>query len=225
MRILLVEDEADIAANLQKYLRKNEFEVDIANSLHVAWEFIQSINYPVVILDRMLPDGDGLTLIAKSHGLNSVPRFLVLSALDKVDDKVEGLDVGANDYLTKPFEPKELLARVQAMLRIARPRDNGTELIGNLRYDRGTRQFYAKDHLMELRRREHAILEVLITRSQQIVSRAEIIDQVYGFDEYPSANTIDSHLSRLRQKLSQTSAGVNIHTARNLGYLLKVIDA
>lgn len=224
MRILLVEDEADIALNLQKYLQGHDFQVDIAETLTIAWESVQSIDYPLVVLDRRLPDGDGIQLIVKSQRLDTVPRFLVLSALGDVDDKIQGLNIGASDYMAKPFEPKELLARIQAMLRMPRPRDGGVVTIANLSYDRGTRQFSVNGEAFDLRRRELELLEVLITRSRQIVSRDDLFDRLYGFDEIPSANTLDSHISRLRNRLAEAGSGARIQTARNLGYLLQEED-
>ena len=224
MRLLLVEDEADIAFNLQKYLRTNDFEVDIAETLTIAWESVQSIDYPLVVLDRRLPDGDGVELINRSQRLQTVPRYLILSALGDVDDKIHGLNLGASDYMVKPFEPKELLARIQAMLRMPRPKDGGVVSVGSLSYDRGARQFNVKGEAFELRRRELEILEVLITKSRQIVSRDDLFDRLYGFDEIPSANTLDSHISRLRTRLAEAATGVKIQTARNLGYLLQEED-
>lgn len=224
MRILLVEDEADIALNLQRYLQGQDFQVDIAETLTIAWESVQSIDYPLVVLDRRLPDGDGVQLIVKSQRLDTVPRFLVLSALGEVDDKVQGLNLGASDYMAKPFEPKELLARIQAMLRMPRPKDGGVVTIAELSYDRGTRQFSVDGEAFDLRRRELEILEVLITRPRQIVSRDDLFDRLYGFDEIPTANTLDSHISRLRNSLSKAGTGVRIQTARNLGYLLQEED-
>ncbi len=225
MRILLVEDEADIATTVAKFLRGKNFEVDIAENLHFAWESVRSIDYPLVLLDRRLPDGDGVQLIVRSQHLQRVPRYLILSALGDVDQKVDGLNIGASDYMVKPFEPRELLARIQAMLRIPRPKDGGVVTVGNLSYDRGSRQFMVNEETIALRRRELEILEVLITRARQIVSREELFDSLYGFDEMPSANTLDSHISRLRNRLAETNSRVIIHTARNLGYLLREGDA
>ncbi len=224
MRILLVEDEADIALNLQKYLQGHDFQVDVAETLAIAWESVQSIDYPLVVLDRRVPDGDGVELIRRSQRLKTAPRYLVLSALGDVDDKVHGLNLGASDYMAKPFEPKELLARIQAMLRMPRPRDSGVVSIANLSYDRAARQFSVGDEALKLRRRELEILEVLITRPRQIVSRDDLFDRLYGFDQIPSANTMDSHIYRLRSRLAESGTGVKIQTARNLGYLLQEED-
>ncbi|MDH5619832.1 MAG: response regulator transcription factor [Gammaproteobacteria bacterium] len=224
MRLLLVEDESQIAANLKKFLHQHGFVVDVAENLRIAWESVQSIDYPLAILDRRLPDGDGVELIRKSRRLKKVPRFLVLSALGDVDDKVHGLNLGANDYMAKPFDPKELLARVEAMLRTPRARSQGCVTVGNLTYDRGARVFSVGGQGLDLRRREMEVLEVLITRTQQIVSRDELFDRLYGFDSIPAANTLDSHISRLRTRLAATRAGVVIRTARNLGYILQQDD-
>lgn len=220
MRILLVEDESDIALNLKKYLKQQKFEVDIASTISYAWNALNLVDYPLVILDRRLPDGDGIELIRKSQRLTKVPRYLILSALGEVVDKIHGLNLGANDYMTKPFEPDELLARIKAMLRMPRLSSGGVITLTNLSYDRGSRQFSIGGEVFELRRREMEILEMLITRKDQIVSRENLFDRLYGFEEIPSENTLDSHVSRLRRRLVEVKADVKIQAARNLGYLL-----
>lgn len=221
MRLLLVEDEVEIARNMQKFLHANEFDVDVAENLRIAWEAVQSIDYPLVILDRRLPDGDGVDLIRRSRRLSTIPRYLILSALGDVNQRIDGLNLGAGDYMAKPFEPKELLARIRAMLRMPRPKDGGIVSIGGLSYDRAARQFKVQGNPLELRRREFDILEVLTIRQKNLVGRDDLVDHVYGFDEAPTANTLDSHISRLRQRLVESGAGVKIQTARNLGYVLQ----
>ena len=221
MRILLVEDEFDLARSTARFLKANDYEVDVAGTLAIAWEYLKEIDYALVLLDRRLPDGDGLSLIAKSQRLTRVPRFLILSALGDVDDKVAGLDTGASDYIVKPHESKELLARIRATLRLPRAVNQGQTEIGALHYDRATRQFQVKGEDLELRRREFVILELLALRPRNIVRRNEIIGRIYGFDEAPSSNALESHISRLRHRLHEAGAGVQIQTARGLGYLLR----
>ena len=221
MRILLVEDEHRLARSTARFLHQYNFSVDIVETLAVAWESIRSIDYSLVLLDRRLPDGDGLQLIVMSQKLERVPRFLVLSALGDVNDRVHGLNIGAGDYLVKPYAPEELLARIRAMLRLPRENHHGVVAIGRLRYDRATRNFSVEKRSLELRRRELLILELLSTNAGRIVERDRILDRMYGFEEIPSSNSLESHVSRLRSRLRKEKAGVEIHTARGLGYLLK----
>ena len=221
MRILLVEDEFDLAEGTAKYLRANEFDVDIAENLSVAWESVQSIEYPLVLLDRRLPDGDGLTLIVRCQRLQRIPRFLILSALGDVDQKVDGLNVGANDYVVKPCEPKELLARIGAMLRLPRPANQGCIEVGKLKYDRAARAFEICGEGFELRRSEFIILETLAINARHIVRKREILDRIYGFDEVPVSNSLESNVSRLRRRLKGADSGIEIHTARGVGYMLR----
>ncbi len=220
MRILLVEDEIELAKNTAKFLREHDFDVDLAESVSIAWASLREIDYSIVLLDRRLPDGDGLSLIVKAQSMTKLPRFLVLSALGDVDDRVAGLDSGAGDYIVKPFEPKELLARIRAMLRIPRSSNQARAEIGGLEYDRAGRLFRVNGKIFDLRRREFVILELLVTKPEQIVRRSEIIDRVYGFDEPPLSNALESHVSRIRKRLKETDAGLYIKTARGLGYML-----
>lgn len=221
MRILLVEDEHQLAERTARYLRANEFDVDVAENLAVAWESVQSIDYPLVLLDRRLPDGDGLDLITRCKHLERVPRFLVLSALGDVEQKVDGLNIGANDYVVKPCDPKELLARIAAMLRVPRSADRGIIELAGVKYDRARRGFEFGGEPVELRRSEFVILELLVTNANKIVRKSEILDRIYGFDDVPVSNSMESNVSRLRGRLKEAGAGVEIHTARGLGYLLR----
>ena len=221
MRILLVEDEKELAESTAQNLRAKDFDVDIAENLTVAWESVQSIDYPLVLLDRRLPDGDGLSLIVRCKRLQRVPRFLVLSALGDVEQKVDGLNVGAHDYIVKPCHPKELLARIEAMLRLPRASKQGLVEVAHLKYDRAKRSFRIGEEDIELRRSEYLILELLITNAGQVVRKNDILDRIYGFDEVPVSNSMESNLSRLRGRLKKADAGVEIHTLRGLGYSLR----
>lgn len=221
MRILLVEDEHQLAQSTARFLRVNGFDVDVAENLAIAWESVQSIDYPLILLDRRLPDGDGLELIARCRSLERTPRFLVLSALGDVEQKVDGLNIGANDYVVKPCDPKELLARVGAMLRSPRASNCGFIELAGIKYDRAKRAFEICGEGVDLRRSELLILELLITNVQKIVRKREILDRIYGFEDIPVSNSMESNISRLRRRLKEAGAGVEIHTARGLGYLLR----
>ena len=221
MRILIVEDEPELAQNTADFLRENGFDVDIVETLCFAWAALQEIDYPLVLLDRRLPDGEGLQLIDQAQRLDKVPRFLVFSALGETDDKVAGLNIGATDYVVKPFEPKELLARIRALLRLPRATRLGAVTIGRLSYDRAAQQFSVGGERFDLRRREFDILESLAARPNHLMRRRDIINRVYGLDEAPSSNAVDSAISRLRARLAAADAGVQIHTARGLGYVLR----
>ncbi|MCH1925069.1 response regulator transcription factor [Shewanella sp. C32] len=223
MRILLVEDEPDIAETTGEYLKKQGFIVDVADSLRFAREAIRSCQYEVVILDRMLPDGDGVELIRFCQQQGLVNRFLVLSAMSQLNDKLAGLSLGADDYITKPFEPQELLARIRVAMRHPLKVVDNNVKVGRLRYDSGSHNIFLDDELFLLSRRELAILVLLMKRANRVIAREAIEQAVYSFDDDITSNTLESHMSRLRKKLLQADAGVSIQTVRGVGYLLKAL--
>ena len=221
MRILLVEDEPEIAKLLGDILHRQKFIFDIAPDLDFAKEALRSHDYALVILDRLLTDGDGLDLVsfARKKGMDN--RFLVLSALGDLSDKVTGLDVGADDYLVKPFEPEELLARIRALLRRPVSRKQTVYKCGKLRYDRESKTVQIHDEVVIFSRRELAIFEVLIRSAGHVVLREKIEAAVYGYDDEIKSNTIEAHMSRIRKLLKLRKSGARIHAVRGVGYILK----
>lgn len=221
MKILLVEDEAKLAEAIRKLLEREKYVVDVAESLAIARVSMLDGVYDLVLLDRMLPDGDGVSLIKHAKKKRQNAHFLILSALGDVDHRVEGLDLGADDYVTKPFEPEELLARIRACLR--RPLPDTSEFIelANLRFERLTRNVSVSGVTTLLPRRELIILETLLQRAGQVVSRQVLESAMYGYDDEVQPNTLDSHVSRLRKNLSGLHANLVIHTIRGVGYMLR----
>lgn len=221
MRFLLVEDEHEIAVLVQGMLHRAKYVVDLAPNLAQSKEALRSYDYPLVIVDRRLPDGDGIALIefARVHRIST--RFLVLSALADLNHRVEGLDIGADDYITKPFEPEELLARINAAVRRPLPEWGTTYSCGAIRFDQRSRAVSIDDKAVTFSRRELSIMEVLLRAAGRVVTRDAIEAAVYGYDDEVQSTTMESHISRIRKSLSQAGAGVEIHAIRGVGYLIK----
>ena len=221
MRFLLVEDEPEIAELVARLLRREGYVVDIAPSLAFGKEAVLGTEYPLVILDRRLPDGDGTELVRFARNRALTTRFLILSALGDVGDLVEGLDIGADDYVVKPFEPEELLARIRAALRRPMPEVSKTWRCGRLAFDQHSRNVTIGDDDVAFSNRELSILETLIQSAGRVVTRDSILTTVYGYDDDIQSNTLESHLSRLRKQLASHEAGVTIHAIRGVGYMMK----
>ena len=227
MRILLVEDDPNLSEAIRRLLRKEGYVVDVADSLRMAKAAVTDHPYEVVLLDRMLPDGEGTALIFHARDAGVRTRFLILSALGDIQERVEGLDLGADDYIVKPFEPDELCARIRAVGR--RPTGDGPRPVefGNLRLDRGSRDVVAMANgesesiPLVLPRRELTLLQTLLERAGRVVTRESLESAMYGYDDLFQSNTLESHVSRLRKHLAETDAGVAIHTIRGVGYMLK----
>lgn len=223
MRILLVEDEVEFAHALRNALERERFIVDWADSLALARESGRSGSHELILLDRTLPDGDGLSLIPQLRTFCPGVPIIVLSARGELTDRVAGLDEGADDYLVKPFEVEEMLARIRAVQR--RPNElapNAVE-VGNMVFDTAHDEATVRGSRLDLPRRELRVLSALVRRRSRTVLRETLEEAVYGFDDEVQSNTLDSHVSRLRRKLSDADAGVEIHAIRGVGYLLKAI--
>lgn len=223
MKILLVEDNGKLAELLQRLLVKAGYIVDLAINIALGKQALLTNNYDVVILDRMLPDGDGLDLIRFDSQVYRKNRFLVLSALHEIGEKVAGLNLGADDYIAKPFEPDELLARIRVALRHPLTAIKNEIHCGNLTFDCDSRSFYYHGKPLVLPRRELAVLESLIKRSERVALREAIESEMYGYDEEIISNTLESHISKLRKNLKEKQISVSICTIRGVGYMLKEI--
>lgn len=221
MRILLVEDELEFAKPLRAVLEKEGFIVDHAATLDLGEEAGAAGVFDLALLDRTLPDGDGLTLVprlrAKSPGL----PVIVLSARGEIADRVEGLDDGADDYLIKPFALAELLARIRAVRRRPGEIENEEIRAGHLTFDVINEEAFVHGRRLELPRRELLVLAALVRRQGRTVAREALEQAVYGFDDEVQSNTLDSHISRLRKKLAETESALEIHPVRGVGYLLR----
>jgi DNA-binding response OmpR family regulator len=217
MRILLVEDEQSVAAFILKGLQEEAYAVDHAGDGVAGLRMAEEETYDAIILDVSLPELDGLSLCRKLRAQGVATPVLMLTARAAVPDRVRGLDSGADDYLTKPFAFDELLARLRALLR--RRRDPLLELqVGPLRIDVLARRVTAGAQAVELRPKEYAILEYLMRNPGRILSRTQILENVWGYEFNPNTNLVDVHVKSLRQKLAEGGAPDVIHTVRGSGY-------
>jgi DNA-binding response OmpR family regulator len=221
MRILLVEDEIEMAAALRAALARRGFVVDRVRTLEDAHLALKEPGVRAVLLDRRLPDGDGLSLLPVLRAMADPPPVIVLTALGQTMERVEGLDAGADDYLVKPFELDELLARLRAVARRRAGAAVEPLTLGALSFDTVHREAQVSGNPLQLPRREIALLDVLLRRSGRVVLRETIEAALFGFDDVPASNTLDSHVSRLRRRLSEAGAGVAIHALRGVGYMAK----
>jgi two-component system OmpR family response regulator len=221
VRVLLVEDEPEMASALATALRGHDMVVDRVATIGLAEEALLTNTYGAVLLDRQLPDGDGLTLIPKLRAGGLQSPIIVLTARGDLAERIAGLNTGADDYLGKPFAIEELLARLRAVLR--RPSDMPAETmhLGQLAYSSEHRQASVGGVALTLPRRELLVLETLLRRSGRTVARSALEEAVYGFDDEIQSNALDTHVSRLRRKLADADAGVEIHAIRGIGYLIK----
>ncbi|MDW9580466.1 response regulator [Sinorhizobium meliloti] len=224
MRILLVEDEVEFAKAMRGALERDRFVADWVTSISLAREASRSQVHELVLLDRTLPDGDGPSLIPQLRVDNPGVPIIVLSARGELSDRVAGLDDGADDYLVKPFDLEEMLARIRAVQR--RPNELAPDeiVVGDLVFDMAFGEARVHGTQLVLQRREVAVLTALIRRRGRVVLRESLEEAVYGFDDAIQSNTLDSHISRLRRKFSDAGAGVEIHTVRGVGYLLRAKD-
>lgn len=221
MRILLVEDEPEMAVALRGALARNDLLVDHAADLAQAMAMAADDVHDAIVLDRQLPDGDGLSLIGRLRARGNTVPVLVLTARGDLADRVAGLDRGADDYLGKPFALEELLARLRALLR--RPAQLQCEVVrvGRLAFDLGHREISVGGAPLPLRRRELLVMEALLRRTGRMVLRPVLMEAVFGVDDEIQSNALDTHVSRLRRKLAEAAAGVTIQGIRGVGYLLR----
>ena len=219
-RVLVVEDDEAIADVLRRSLRAEGHEVqsagDGAEALTVAERFAPDL----VILDLGLPRLDGIEVLKRLRADGDVP-VLILTARTETDDRVEGLDSGADDYLPKPFERAELLARIRALLRRRPPRGSASLVVGNLQLNPDTREVKRGEREIELTNREFELLEYLAQNQKLVVSRERLLEDVWGYDPFEQTNTIDVFISNLRRKLEAGGEPRMLHTKRGAGYVLK----
>lgn len=220
MRILLVEDDKALAEAIRGYLQASAFVVDAAGSLAAARGCLAAAQYAAVFLDLHLPDGDGLQLMPALRRLPDNPIVIVLTARDQVSDRIRGLDAGADDYLTKPYDAGELLARLRAVQRRRSGNASARVQLGSLDIDLGAASVCRDGLPVLLTQKEWALLRVLAGRPHHIHTREALMDALYGFDDEAGSNTLEVFISRLRRKLGRGS----IQTLRGLGYRLAAGD-
>jgi two-component system, OmpR family, response regulator len=220
VKILLVEDEPDMARSISALLKGAGFVTDLAASLCEAQEATRQAAYDLSLVDRRLPDGDGTQLIPHIRSLRPGARVMMLTALDSLSSKVTGLNAGADDYLTKPFQGEELVARVRACLRRPGSESLPPITLGALSFDPATRAVSVDGKPVSLRRRELTLLEALIRRSNRVVTREVLLNEVFSIENDVQSSAMDTLVSRLRQRLIASNADVVILTARGIGYML-----
>lgn len=220
MRILLVEDEPTIANTVRQGLTEAGHAVDVAADGEEGLAYALAADYDVLVLDVMLPKMDGLALLRDLRRRGNKTPTLMLTARDTVDDRVDGLDAGADDYLVKPFAFPELLARIRALLRRP-PLQSGTVLkVGNLEMDTAKYEVRRNGRYIDLSPREFAVLEVLMRHPDQVLSRSQIGEHVWNFDFYNESNVVDVYIGYLRRKIDLDGEQPLLHTVRGVGYRL-----
>jgi two-component system response regulator MprA len=219
-RVLVVEDDEEIAQVLQRSLRLEGYEVRIAGDGEAALDQSIAFNPDLVILDLGLPKLDGIEVARRLRSADDVP-ILMLTARDALEARVEGLDSGADDYLVKPFERQELLARLRALLRRRPPRGSASLVVADLTLNPDTHEVMRADRRIELTQREFELLEYLMRNERIVVPRQRLLEEVWGYDPFATTNTIEVFVSNLRRKLEAGGEARLLHTIRGAGYVLR----
>jgi DNA-binding response OmpR family regulator len=219
-RVLVVEDDDDIAQVLQRSLRMEGYEVRVADDGVAALDQAHAFLPDLVILDLGLPKLDGVDVARELRGRDDIP-ILILTARDALESRVEGLDAGADDYLVKPFERQELLARLRALLRRRPPKGAAPLVVGDLMLNPDTHEVARAERSIDLTQREFELLEYLMRNERIVISRQRLLDEVWGYDPFSVTNTIEVFVSNLRRKLEADGEPRLLHTIRGAGYVLR----
>jgi DNA-binding response OmpR family regulator len=220
MRLLLVEDNKRLAETTKEGLEKESFTVDWFDTVGESEAAIETVSYDAIVLDLGLPDGDGMDILKQLRSRKSSTPVLILTARDGVEDRVKGLDAGADDYLLKPFAMAELIARIRALLRRPGGALGLTLTAGNVSFDTAAREVRIGENVITISRREMGVLEQLMRRYGRVVPKDVLEDKLYGFGEEVTSNSVEVHISRLRKRLTKADANISVHTLRGVGYLL-----
>lgn len=223
MRILLAEDERSLSRAIVKIFEKNNFSVDAVYNGEDALMYLESGNYDVAVLDIMMPRLDGIQVLRKIRGQKISTPVLILSAKSDTEDKVTGLDSGANYYLTKPFDSNELLAAIRAITRKTSEPDSKLSY-GNLTLDRATFELSGPTKSFRLANKEFQMMEVLISNPRQLISAERFMEKIWGYDSSAEINVVWVYISYLRKKLSSLGSDVIIKAHRNSGYSLEKLN-
>ena len=221
MRLLLAEDEKALSKALTAILERNNYSVDAVYDGQSALEYLETDNYDGVILDIMMPKVDGLTVLRKVREKGNLIPILLLTAKSEVDDKVEGLDAGANDYLTKPFHSKELLARIRAITRTQAAQTTSKLTFGNVTLDQATFELSTANGSFRLANKEFQMLELMMSNPHQLISSERFLEKIWGYDSDTEINVVWVYISYLRKKLTALHADIQIKATRNAGYSLE----
>ncbi|MFC0015258.1 MULTISPECIES: response regulator transcription factor [Allobacillus] len=223
--ILIVEDEDKIARVLELELSFEGYTVDKASSGYEAIEKFRTEKWDVVLLDIMLPEMSGIEILRRIRKENEQVAVILLTAKDSIEDKVTGLDLGANDYMTKPFQIEELLARIRAALRLKQKPNNEIDdqwlVFSDLKLNESTREVYRGDRLIELTPREFDLLVYFMNNPRHVLTREQILETVWGFDYYGETNVVDVYVRYVRKKVDGEQDNKLINTVRGVGYVMK----
>ncbi len=222
MRILLAEDELPLSRALVKIFQKNNYSVDAVYNGKDAIEYLESDTYDVAVIDVMMPEADGITVIKTVRAKGNGIPILILSAKSETDDKVLGLDSGANYYLTKPFNSKELLAAIRAITRSKEQNDSKLNF-GNIYLDCSTYELYSSSGSFRLANKEFQMMELLMSNPKHIISAERFMEKIWGFDSETEISVVWVYASYLRKKLLALDADITIKASRNIGYSLEEI--
>jgi two-component system OmpR family response regulator len=218
MRILVVEDDAVLAAALTRALNQSAYAVDLVGDGEAANDALATTTYDLVVLDIALPRLDGLAVLRRLRDRRVQTPVLMLTARDTLEDRVLGLDSGADDYMTKPFDLPEFEARVRALIRRGHSAPGSSMVHGRLRLDVAARRLFYDDQPLEMSARELALTELFLARQGRVVSKEQMIDHLFGFGDDVGSNAIEVYVHRVRRKLEPL--GIEIRTVRGMGYLL-----
>ena len=222
MRLLLAEDERELSDALVAILKHNNYSVDAVYNGEDAYEYLAADNYDGAILDIMMPKMDGLTVLKKIRAEGNTVPVLILTAKSEVDDKVLGLDCGADDYLGKPFAAKELLARIRSITRRRTEAVSSTLKVGNLTLDCTTFELTSPTDSCRLPNKEFQIMELLAANPRQVISTDRFMEKIWGYDSEADVGVVWVYISYLRKKLTSLNASVKIKAARGQGYYLEI---
>ena len=221
MRLLLAEDELALSRAITAILKKNNYEVDAVFDGEEALEWLTGNNYDGAILDIMMPGMDGISVLKHVRASGNNLPIMILTAKSEVDDKVIGLDAGANDYLTKPFAAKELLARIRAMTRAQSAQNSSEMRMGNIRLNRATFELSSPADSFRLANKEFQMMELLLNNPRHLISTEQFMERIWGQDSDAEINIVWVYISYLRKKLTALGANIQIKATRNAGYSLE----
>ena len=224
MRLLLAEDEMALSRALKAILERNNYSVDAVYDGQAALEYLEADNYDGIILDIMMPKIDGITVLREIRRKGNLIPVLLLTAKSEVDDKVLGLDAGANDYLTKPFHSRELLARIRAMTRAQIAQPNSQLQMGNVTLDRATFELSTPSGSFRLANKEFQMMELMMSNPKNLISSERLMEKIWGYDSEAEINVVWVYISYLRKKLTALHADIQIKATRNAGYSLEAIS-
>ena len=224
MRLLIAEDEKSLSKALTVILEKNNYSVDAAYDGVEALDYLAVGQYDGVILDIMMPKMDGLTVLKRLRAKGNNIPVLMLTAKSEIDDRVTGLDYGANDYLTKPFDTKELLARIRAMTRGRSGSQSSVMTLGNISLDRTTYELSSPSGSFRLANKEFQVMELLMSNPKQLISTELMMEKIWGYDSDSEISVVWAYISYLRKKLTALNANIKIKASRNAGYSLEEME-